>query len=200
MFDIINVFMQTFHFNGVNKMKSGFFIKKAFCLVFAIFIALYCGMTAFAVDYDGDGIDDDEPIATEVVTEYVETEPEPAPEPETEPVTEPSYEPETEPEYEPETEPEYEPETEPETETEYIEPVEPEYSETTPAYVETYPIDDNSTTDYQAPTLAKTVSTKTYSTNYTAGIVSWLCVGVGVITVSVVLISTKASGRKQRRG
>ncbi len=173
-------------------MKSEFLIKRVFCIVLTVFITFFCGMTAFAVDYDGDGIDDDEPIATEVVTEYEE--------PETEPVTEPQYEPETEPQYEPETEPQYEPETEAPTEPAYVEPEETEAPATVPAYVETYPVDENSTTEYQAPTLAKTVSTKTYSTNYTAGVVSWLCVAVGIITVSVVLISTKVSGRKQRRG
>ena len=41
----------------------------------------------------------------------------------------------------------------------------------------------------------KSVSSKTYSTDYTAGIVSWICVGVGLIVVLVMLVSTKLSGR-----
>ena len=44
--------------------------------------------------------------------------------------------------------------------------------------------------------LAKTVSDKQYSTSYTAGIVSWICVAVGVIVVAAVLISTKVGGKK----
>ncbi len=47
----------------------------------------------------------------------------------------------------------------------------------------------------------KSISTKTYSTDYTAGIVSWICVGVGLIVILVMLVSTKISGRKSgRRG
>ncbi len=42
----------------------------------------------------------------------------------------------------------------------------------------------------------KSVSNKTYSTDNIAGIVSWICVGVGLVVVAVMLISTKASGRR----
>ena len=45
----------------------------------------------------------------------------------------------------------------------------------------------------------KSISKKTYSTDYTAGIVSWICVGVGLIVMLVMLVSTKISGRKSRR-
>ena len=96
----------------------------------------------------------------------------------TEPVvTEATYQEETT-EYVPtETEP-YEPETEAPTQAQYVEP-------------------QQSTTSYiQTPTVSKTVSKKQYSTNYTAGIISWACVGVGVIVAAAVLISTKVSGRK----
>ena len=56
-----------------------------------------------------------------------------------------------------------------------------------------------STTEFVAPTQAKTVSDKEYSTNYTEGIVSWMCVAVGVLVIAVVMISTKAGGRKADR-
>ena len=42
----------------------------------------------------------------------------------------------------------------------------------------------------------KSVSNKTYSTDNIAGIVSWICVGVGLVVMAVMLISTKASGRR----
>lgn len=138
-----------------------------------------------AVDYDGDGIDDDISTVETVETEPVYTEPV---------ATEPPYAEETT-EYVPETEPL------PQETTEYVptetEPYEPETEAPTQAqYVES----QQSTTSYiQTPTVSKTVSKKQYSTNYTAGIISWVCVGVGVIVAAVVLISTKVSGRKALR-
>ena len=92
------------------------------------------------------------------------------------------------------------PETEEPT-TEYVQP------ETTEApvqeetqyqnqYVETQATDS---TEFQAPTIAKTVSEKKYSTSYTAGIVSWICVGLGVVVIAVVMISTKVGARKRIR-
>ena len=54
------------------------------------------------------------------------------------------------------------------------------------------------TTEFVAPTLPKTVSTKNYTTNYAAGIISWLCVLVGVIVIISVAVSTKLSGSRDR--
>ena len=106
------------------------------------------------------------------------------PEPETDP--EPQTEPQTETEPQPETDPQ--PQTEPQTENNGGGNV----------------IEDNTnnkpTEFFEPPTLPKTVSKKTYSTNYTAGIVSWICVGVGLVVVLVVLISTKVSGRRKISG
>ena len=164
-------------------MKSVSFLKKAVCFSILITAVLFSGLSAFAVDYDGDGIDDDISTVEPVETEPVYTEPV---------YTEPSYIEETT-EYVPETEP-YQEET-----TEYVapeetEPYEPETEAPTQAqYVEP----QQSTTSYiQTPTVSKTVSKKQYSTNYTAGIISWACVGVGIIVAAAVLISTKVSGRK----
>lgn len=164
-------------------MKSDSFLKKAVCFSILIAAVFFSGFSVFAEDYDGDGIDDDvstvEPVATEpVYTEPVYTEPSYAEEttvyyPETEP-----YQEETTEYIPPETEP-YEPETEIPTQAQYVEP------------------EQVGTTSFiQTPTVSKTVSKKQYSTNYTAGIVSWACVGVGIIAAAAVLVSTKVSGRR----
>ena len=164
-------------------MKSVNFLKKAVCFSILITAVLFSGLSAFAVDYDGDGIDDDISTVETVYTEPVYTEPVYTESPYVEETTE--YVPETEPYQEetteyipPETEP-YEPETEVPTQAQYVEP------------------EQVGTTSFiQTPTVSKTVSKKQYSTNYTAGIVSWACVGVGIIVAAAVLISTKVSGRK----
>lgn len=166
-------------------MKNEVIFKRILSLIIVAVTTFFCSITVFAVDLNGDGIDDDEPVYTEAPTEYVE----------------PVY---TEPPTEyVEPEPVY---TEPPTE--YVE-TEPVYTEAPTEYVETEPAQTEpqteyaapvtvvqETTEFQAPTLAKTVSDKQYSTSYTAGIISWICVAVGVIVVAAVLISTKVSGRK----
>lgn len=160
-------------------MKSVNFLKKAVCFSILIIVVFFSGFSVFAVNET----DNDFTMAEPVETEPVYTEPVVTDAPYQEETTE--YVPETEPlpqettEYVPaETEP-YEPETEAPTQAQYVEP------------------QQQSTTSYiQTPTVSKTVSKKQYSTNYTAGIISWACVGVGVIVAAAVLISTKVSGRK----
>ena len=158
-------------------MKSVNFLKKAVCFSILIIVVFFSGFSVFAVNETDNDFTSVEPVETEpVYTEPV--------------VTEATYQEETT-EYVPETEP-YQEET-----TEYVpntEPVEPETEAPIQAqYVEP----QQSTTSYiQSPTVSKTVSKKQYSTNYTAGIISWACVGVGVIVAAAVLISTKVSGRK----
>ena len=158
-------------------MKSVSYLKKAVCFSIIIIAVFFSGFSVFAVNETDNDFTSVEPVETEpVYTEPV--------------VTEATYQEETT-EYVPETEP-YQEET-----TEYVpntEPVEPETEAPTQAqYVEP----QQSTTSYiQSPTVSKTVSKKQYSTNYTAGIISWACVGVGVIVAAAVLISTKVSGRK----
>lgn len=164
-------------------MKSVSFLKKAVCFSILITAIFFSTLSVFAVDYDGDGIDDDISTVEPVYTEPIYTEPVYTESPYVEETTE--YVPETEPYHEetteyvpPETEP-YEPETEVPTQAQYVEP------------------EQVGTTSFiQTPTVSKTVSQKQYSTNYTAGIVSWACVGVGIIVAATVLISTKVSGRK----
>lgn len=159
-------------------MKSVNFLKKAVCFSILIIVVFFSGFSVFAVNET----DNDFTIAEPVETEPVYTEPVVTDAPYPEVTTE--YVPETEPlpqettEYVPtETEP-YEPETEAPTQAQYVEP-------------------QQSTTSYiQTPTVSKTVSKKQYSTNYTAGIISWVCVGLGIIVAAAVLISTKVSGRK----
>lgn len=160
-------------------MKLVNFLKKAVCFSILIIAVFFSGFSVFAVNET----DNDFTMAEPVETEPVYTEPVVTDAPYQEETTE--YVPETEPlpqettEYVPtETEP-YEPETEAPTQAQYVEP------------------QQQSTTSYiQTPTVSKTVSKKQYSTNYTAGIISWACVGVGVIVAAAVLISTKVSGRK----
>lgn len=165
--------------NGVLNMKSDFkkiFRKRILPTVLAVLALSVCSITAFAVGEDDSQTPDPQPDP--VVTEYVPVE------------TEPQY---TEPIY---TEPVY---TEAPT-TEYVEPETeaPKQEETQyqNQYVETQATDS---TEFQAPTIAKTVSEKKYSTSYTAGIVSWICVGLGVVAIAVVMISTKVGARKRIR-
>ena len=159
-------------------MKSVNFLKKAVCFSILIIVVFFSGFSALAVNETDNDFTTVEPFETQ--PEY--TEPVVTDAPYQEETTE--YVPETEPlpqettEYVPtETEP-YEPETEAPTQAQYVEP-------------------QQSTTSYiQTPTVAKTVSKKQYSTNYSAGVISWACVGVGIIVAAAVLISTKVSGRK----
>lgn len=159
-------------------MKSVNFLKKAVCFSILLIVVFFSGFSALAVNET----DNDYTTAAPFETQPEYTEPD---------VTESSYQEETT-EYIPETEPL------PQETTEYVptetEPYEPETEAPTQAqYVET----QQSTTSYiQTPTVSKTVSKKQYSTNYTAGIISWACVGVGIIVAAAVLISTKVSGRK----
>lgn len=170
-------------------MKSKIVIKRVFCFALIIFVILFCCATASAVDTDGDGIDDD-------VTQYIEPETEPE---YTESIASQPVEATTPELTEQQTYPPTEPETESPAQT--SEPHEqeteaPQQTESTAyiaQYVDTEPAPS---IDIEVPTLAKTISTKKYSTNYTAGLVSWVCVIIGTIVIAVVLISTKASGRR----
>lgn len=159
-------------------MKSVSFLKKAVCFSILLIVVFFSGFSALAVNETDNDFTTAEPVETEpVYTEPVVTEA-----PYQEETTE--YVPETEPlpqettEYVPKTEP-YEPETEAPTQAQYVE----SQKQSTTSYIQT-------------PTVSKTVSKKQYSTNYTAGIISWACVGVGIIVAAAVLISTKVSGRK----
>lgn len=119
-----------------------------------------------------------------------------APQPETEepqPETQ-APQPETE-EPQPETQAP-QPETEaPQPETEAPQP-ETEQQETQAVINNNDDYNNQATEFYIPPTVPKTVSKKTYSTNYAFGIASWICAGVGVVVILAVAISTKAgSGR-----
>lgn len=167
--------------NGVLNMKSDFkkiFRKRILPTVLAVLALSVCSITAFAVGEDDSQTPDPQPDP--VVTEYVPVE------------TEPVYTEAPTTEY-------VEPKTEEPT-TEYVQPkTEAQKQEETQyqnQYVETQATDS---TEFQAPTIAKTVSEKKYSTSYTAGIVSWICVGLGVVAIAVVMISTKVGARKRIR-
>ncbi len=166
-------------------------LKKIKYVISAVFLAavlsLFSTATAFAMNDDDDP---DVPVYESVEPVYTEPEPETDPEPQTDPEPETDPEPQTEPQ----TETEPQPETDPQPQTE------PQTENNGGGNV----IEDNTnnkpTEFFEPPTLPKTVSKKTYSTNYTAGIVSWICVGVGLVVVLVVLISTKVSGRRKISG
>lgn len=169
-------------------------------LLATIFFSAFCTLHAAAEDFADDPyIDDwgnndkpdesqnpdDDPGYEDPYDPDEPDEPEYSEEPETEyiaPVTE-YIEPDTE-YVAPDTE-EYHPET-------YYE--EPQQEQLATEYIAL--IDSAEPTGFIAPAMDKSVSNKTYSTDYTAGIVSWICVGVGVVVVTAVLVSTKASGRK----
>lgn len=171
-------------------------IKTLLCVLLAAMLCVFSA-TAFAVDLDGDGIDDEPSVSEETAPE------EPAAsEPETEPPTEYTTAAETTTEaYTTQqttegTTAEQTYEGEPDT-TKATEATEPQTRDQEQyAAVETVPEDSGG--GFQLPTLDKTISTKDYSTSYLAGFVSWVCVIIGAIVVAVVLISTIAGGRRKR--
>lgn len=169
-------------------MKKYRISKSAVCVLFAVLFMFVVAISAYAVDIDGDGIDDGDIVETEIYTdpEY------------TEPYTEPETYPETEPEYtEQPTEYYTEEVTEEYTEPVYTEePTEPYYEETTE-----YDFNNNVVNETVSPTQLSTskVSTKRYETNDAAGIVYWVCVIVGIIVLIFVLLSTKISYVLERR-
>lgn len=143
-----------------------------------------------------------EPIQQETVSEE-SSYPEQQSETE-EPVTEPYYEPETNPWEEPATEPDYQPETE--AAAPVVVPDDGGYSDDSPSNNQSAqdPYLDNEVSAKAAKSINsvkvdKSVSDKTYSTDYTAGVVSWICVGVGVVVILVMIISTKISGSRASR-
>ena len=157
--------------------------KKLSRILLPVFCAALLIPTALSLNVKAEDISSE--------TEYVEPETEYVP-PETEYVP-----PETE--YVP-------PETEyipPETqyvepETQYVEP-ETQYVQPTTDFRQEYVqlIDSaEEPTGFIAPQIDKSVSNKTYSTDYTAGIVSWICVGVGLIVIIIMLVSTKIMGAR----
>lgn len=165
------------------KLKS---ILRILPVLLAMLLVLgAAGFTVFAVPGD------DNPDNPEVVIDDPEPDPQPEPDPDpeypTDPIeyTDPVIE--TDPIIETEPQTEAPEETEPETEEPVTEPI---------GYIDPTTPD---VTEFIPPTLPKTVSEKTYSTNYLAGVVSWGCVLLGVIVILVVLISTKVSGRRANR-
>lgn len=168
-------------------MKSEKLLNRAIGILLVVIITLFSTATVFAEDIDGDGIDDE--IIETLSPEY--TEPEYTEPVYTEPVTE--YE-EPTTEYIEETTELYTEET-----TEYVEAETEEQTQQQTEYIANEEPQQEATTEFVAPTVAKTVSQKKYETNYTAGIISWICVGVGILVVSAVLVSTKVSGGKAKK-
>ena len=168
-------------------MKSENLIKRIISFSLVMIIAVFSAITAFAVDLDGDGYDDEtgEYIGVADVSEPVYTDPV---------YTDPVYT-EAPTKYVPETEAPIE-----ETTIYEEDETEPQEIQTeAPTQAQIAEEQEEEETVFTAPTLAKTVSKKKYTTNYTAGLLSWICVVIGVIMVAVVIISTKVSGGKAKR-
>ena len=112
----------------------------------------------------------------------------------------------TDPPTEPPTDPPTVPPTEPVTEATTQAPTQATTApataqETTEAHTESGGVihDNTDTTEFVPPTIPKTVSEKSYTTNAAAGIISWICVIVGLIVIFAVAVSTKLSGYRAGR-
>ncbi len=176
-------------------MKKYRISKSTLCMLFAVVFILFSAVTAFAVDIDGDGIDDGDVVETEGYTDWQDVTDEVYTEPETDPITEP-----TEPYTEYATEYYTEEATEEYTQPVYTEePTEPEdgYIEETTEY----DFNNNVVNETVSPTQLSTskISTKRYETNNFAGVVSWVCVIVGIVVLVFVLLGTKISYMLEKR-
>ena len=170
-------------------MKHSKLGARVFAILFGVMLLLFgtFGVLADNDDSSSSGSSvPDEPAQTEYVPPETE-----APQPETEA---PQPEPETAAP-QPETEA---PKPEIETEAPQRETEAPQQE--TEGQINN--IDNNSNTGttefFIPPTVPKTVSQKTYSTNKAFGASSWICVAVGIVVILAVAISTKAGGRKNR--
>ncbi len=172
---------------GGKKLKTIKFPKRIIALLCGAVLCLGGLATAFAAEDDpfiGESdpvIVTDSPIYTDppIVTDPpIETIPIPTDPPETEPVV-------TDPPTAPVTDA---PTTLPQVQTEPA-------TEGGGGMIDYHP----DTTEFVPPTIPKTVSEKSYSTNYAFGIISWICVLVGVIVIISVAASTKASAYRSRR-
>ena len=145
--------------------------------------ALLFGLLILAVGAAGVFAETEEPVVTDpVVTE------EPV---YTIPVTEPTTEPSTAPVTEATSQ----------VPTTTVPQETTQAPETTQAQTENGGIihDDPQTTEFIPPTIPKTVSEKSYTTNVAAGIISWICVLVGLIVIFAVAVSTKLSAYRAGR-
>lgn len=133
-----------------------------------------------------------EPVSDQNPTEIVETQPQ------TEQPTEPETEPETTPVTEPVTEPKTEPATAAPQQTDA--PTQEQPTQNAGGNVEQSTKDDSilptvDSSEIVIPTAVGTLAENAV-TNATAGIVSWLCVGIGIAVIIGVLLSTKTNERK----
>ena len=157
--------------------------------------ALLFGLLILAVGAAGVFAETEEPVVTDpVVTE------EPV---YTIPVTEPTIVTEQPIVTDPPTEPSTAPVTEATSQvrTTTVPQETTQAPETTQAQTENDGIihDDPQTTEFIPPTIPKTVSEKSYTTNVAAGIISWICVLVGLIVIFAVAVSTKLSAYRAGR-
>ena len=169
-------------------MKHSKLGARVFAVLFGVMLLLFGTFGVLADNDDSSSSVPDAPAQTEYVPPETEA---PQPEPETEA---PQPEPETEAP-QPETEA---PQPEPETEAPQPETEAPQQE--TEKQINN--VDNNSNTGttefFIPPTVPKTVSQKSYSTNKAFGAASWICTIVGIVVILAVAISTKVSGRNNR--
>lgn len=152
-----------------------------------IFIISLCTATVFATGFEDtessveSSVESSEDVSSDYVDESSALEPQ---------------EPETEPYYEPPTEPEY---SQPES-SEVYDTSSYEDSQTTSREVSSSKSDDKSlpqidSSKLQTPTAVGSGVGKS-DTGMVAGVVSWICVGVGIAVICGILVSSKTGKRK----
>ena len=163
------------------NMKHRTLINRITAVVFGL-LMLAAGMTG--VFAENDPVVTEEPIVTVPVTDEPIW---------TDPPTDPPTEPPTVPPTEPVTEVTTEAPTQATTATGAQETTEKPTENG--GYINVDPIP----TEFVPPTIPKTVSNKNYTTNVAAGIISRVCVIVGLIVIFAVIASTKLSGYRAGR-
>ncbi len=160
-------------------MKKNKLFARAAAVLLGVILIVF-GTAGALAEMSDDSSSSDAPAQTERV------EPETEPQPETE-----APQPETEAP---------QPETEaPQAETEAPQPETEAPQPETQNQIENIDNGNTGATEFFIPpTVPKTVSKKTYSTNYAFGIASWICTAVGIIVILAVAISTKAAGGRNR--
>lgn len=166
----------------------------------AVFVTVFIALFSFITAYAEPDLDDTQPDSTYTdITDppsEEETEPQTDSEQETEPVTDEEAQTTTQEQTEPET-------TEAETSGEEQNSTQETQTQEKTEYIQSQTQED--TYDDMLPTVDKDSlqlptavgsHIENPTLNATAGIVSWICTGIGVVVILAVLFSTKSSERK----
>lgn len=166
----------------------------------AVFVTVFIALSSFITAYAEPDLDDTQPDSTytDITDPPTEekTEPQTDSEQETEPVTDEEAQTTTQEQTEPET-------TEAETSSEEQTTTQETQTQEKTEYIQSETQED--TYDDMLPTVDKDSlqlptavgsHIENPTVNATAGIVSWICTGIGVVVILAVLFSTKSSERK----